>query len=125
MEKIKIDLKESTKYSEEDLTLKPGERAEVKTRDENLKMTKIRVNPLNYSSWINNHWLLENTSLNEVAERIENTFGIKVIIENAEIKTESMTGVLPTNDINHLLEVLSITYGVKINVKNNQILINK
>jgi len=123
--KIKLNLKKENSYNEKDLTLLPGERVEVKEASNQIEFKKMKVNPDNYISWVKNHWLLEKTSLKEVAERIKNTFGVEVEIIEPHLGDETMSGVLPIQDINHLLEVLSFTYSVKIQTKENHITISK
>jgi ferric-dicitrate binding protein FerR (iron transport regulator) len=119
--KIKLDvLGESETKS---IVMQPGDLIEYQA--ENHKLVHKVVNAEVYSSWTTNKWILENTSLGQVARRIEEVFGIEVIIADKRLARESMSGVIPIESLNNALEVLSATYNVKIQQKGNQVLITK
>jgi ferric-dicitrate binding protein FerR (iron transport regulator) len=119
--KIKLDMLEEN--AEKNIFMQPGDVVKVEGKEQ--KLVKISVQkPENHSSWIKDYWILENTTLSEVAEKIENTYGLEVIIKNKKVAQESMNGALPTKNIDELLEVLSVTYNVTIQTNHyNQILI--
>ncbi|MDJ1472700.1 FecR domain-containing protein [Cytophagaceae bacterium DM2B3-1] len=119
----KIQLKLETPKPSKDILMSPGEM--VKFSETNQKIEKIAIQAENQSSWTKNFWVLTNTSLAEIAKRIETTYGYEVFITNEQLLSESITGVLPTHNIKNLLDVLSTTYNVKIQITNNRITISK
>ncbi|MDJ1482327.1 FecR domain-containing protein [Cytophagaceae bacterium YF14B1] len=119
----KIQLKLETTTPSKDILMAPGEM--VKFSETNQKIEKITIQAENQSSWTKNFWVLTNTSLAEIAKRIETTYGYKVSITNEQLLSESISGVLPTRNIKNLLDVLSTTYNVKIQITNNRITISK
>lgn len=119
----KIQLKLETAKPSKDILMAPGEM--VKFSETNQKIEKISIEAENQSSWTKSFWVLTNTSLAEIARRIETTYGYEVSITNDQLLSESITGVLPTRNIKNLLDVLSTTYNVKIQITNNRITISK
>jgi ferric-dicitrate binding protein FerR (iron transport regulator) len=120
--KIKLDLNAEKETAP--ILMQPGEQVVFSSEKQQLKQT--RVKPEIYSSWAKQVWILEDTPLSRVAEMIEETFGMKVIIEaKGEIAKEKMTGVVPIKNIDGLLEGLSTIYQLQITKKDNTILIRK
>jgi transmembrane sensor len=87
------------------LTLQPGELVAVD--GETRQTIKKKVNPEHYSSWVNQRLMLENTSLEEVAVVLEETFGLTVHFEESRQARQKLTGIIPTNDLQVLLLALS------------------
>jgi transmembrane sensor len=88
-----------------------------------LNLRKKLVNPAKYSAWKNKEWILDNLSLQEVALQIEETYGVKVVIENTSIASETVTGVVPTGNLDILLKALAIAFKINITSSNNLIII--
>jgi ferric-dicitrate binding protein FerR (iron transport regulator) len=120
--KIKLDL--NAEKETDPILMQPGEQVVFSSEKQQLKQT--RVKPEIYSSWAKQVWILEDTPLSRVAEMIEETFGMKVIIEaKGEIANEKMTGVVPIKNMDELLEGLSTIYQLQITRKDNTILVKK
>jgi ferric-dicitrate binding protein FerR (iron transport regulator) len=120
--KIKLGL--HTKKEIEPILMQPGEQVVFSSEKEQLLQT--RVKPELYSSWARQVWILENTPLSRVAQMIEETFGMDVIIEDKEgIAQEKMTGVVPTKNIDELLEGMSTIYQLNITRKGDTIKFKK
>jgi ferric-dicitrate binding protein FerR (iron transport regulator) len=119
--KIKLDVPGEPETKS--IVMQPGDWIEYQA--ETRKLVHKVVNAEVYSSWTSNKWILENTSLGQVARRIEEVFGMEVIIADKRLAVESMTGVIPVESLNNALEVLSATYNVKIQQKGNQVFITK
>jgi ferric-dicitrate binding protein FerR (iron transport regulator) len=119
--KIKLDV--LNEPAKQNIVMRPGDWIEYQA--EHRKLVHKTVNAEVYSSWISKKWILENTSLKQVAKRFEETFGINVIIADKRLATESMTGVIPVETLDDALEVLSATYDVRIKQKGNQVFITK
>jgi ferric-dicitrate binding protein FerR (iron transport regulator) len=120
--KIKLGL--NAREETEPILMEPGEQVIFSSEKEQLVQTKVK--PELYSSWAKQVWILENTPLSRVAQMIEETFGLEVIIEDeGEIAQEKMTGVVPIKHIDELLEGLSTIYQVQITKKGDIIKFKK
>jgi ferric-dicitrate binding protein FerR (iron transport regulator) len=109
--------------NDEKILMKPGEQVVFSslTRRAVRKIVKAE----NVSSWTNNLWILDNTSLLDVAKQIETIYGKNVIIQDTELYRETISGVLPAKNFDSMLEILSTLYSIRIKVKDNQIIIYK
>jgi ferric-dicitrate binding protein FerR (iron transport regulator) len=63
--------------------------------------------------------VFENTGLNEVAESVENYFGIKVEMENPALANCRFTGSFKKPDLKELLEILKLSVNLKVEQKDN------
>lgn len=120
--KIKLGL--NAREETEPILMEPGEQVIFSSEKEHLVQTKVK--PELYSSWAKQVWILEDTPLSRVAQMIEETFGMEVIIKDKrEIAHEKMTGVVPIREIDQLLEGLSTIYQLQITKKGNTITFKK
>jgi ferric-dicitrate binding protein FerR (iron transport regulator) len=120
--KIKLGL--NARKETEPILMEPGEQVVFSSEKEQLVQT--RVKPELYSSWARQVWILENTPLDRVAQMIEETFGMKVIIKaESGIAQEKMTGVVPIKNIDEMLEALSTVYQLKITKQGDTIIFKK
>jgi ferric-dicitrate binding protein FerR (iron transport regulator) len=103
--------------------MKPGELVEY--QEENGAVDRRTVNAEVYYSWKSNRWVLEDVTLRQVADRIEETYGVPVRIPDPRLARERMTGVLPTESLDKLLRVLSATYGIRVQQQGNQLKLTK
>ena len=117
--KLALNVRNARQY----VTMKPGEM--VKFSENNQKIEKVSVKAENQSSWTKNYWILDHTRLSEIVQRIESEYGYEVSVTNPALLEESISGVLPTQNLSSLAEVLAATYNVKIQVQNNQLIITK
>lgn len=105
---------------EENIFMKPGDLVELLGNEQ--KLTKKVVDPQIYTSWINDEWILDDFTLREVALKIEETYGVQVVIKNKDVSEKVLSGIIPTNNLNVLIEVLSTTLKLKITKNNNYII---
>lgn len=105
------------------ILMRPGE--QVSFSSNSTKINKREVKPEVVSSWVSNRWMLESTSLQEIATKIENTFGVEVVITDPQLANERMTGVILTNTLDEVLEGISTTYSIKIKQEDNKIFLGK
>jgi transmembrane sensor len=101
----------------------PGELAALSQDEPEIIHQKVQTE--NYTSWIENKLILENTSMKTVAEMLEDNYGFEVIIEDekqAERKF-SATSTLTLNDVNTLLDLIEKSFHVKVIKKGRQLII--
>jgi ferric-dicitrate binding protein FerR (iron transport regulator) len=67
--------------------------------------------------------MFEETSLQEIAERIEATYGYKVIFADTALAARKLTGTIPSDNIDVLLLTLSKLFNLNIGKEQNQIII--
>ena len=119
----KIRLNVHNNKDVQSIIMNPGE--QVSFSSNSLKINKKEVKPEVVSAWVSNRWMLESTSLQEIATKIEDTFGFEVIITDAQLANERMTGVIMTNNMDEVLEGISTIYSLKIKKEDNKIILGK
>jgi ferric-dicitrate binding protein FerR (iron transport regulator) len=115
--KIKLSLP----LEKRNILMKPGDLVEVSGKEQTL--TKKVVNPQIYNAWIHKEWILDNLSIQEIALKIEETYGVKVIITHKDTSAALVTGAVPTENLDILLQALSTTLNIKITRNQEQIMI--
>jgi ferric-dicitrate binding protein FerR (iron transport regulator) len=105
------------------IVMKPGELVEY--QEDNGAVDHRAVNTDVYDSWKSQRWVLEDVTLRQVADRIEETYGVSVRIADPHLAREPMTGVLPSESLDKLLRVLSATYGIRVQQQENQLILSK
>jgi ferric-dicitrate binding protein FerR (iron transport regulator) len=119
----KVKLQQDNLEEAKSIIMQPGELVELS--DTVRHFIKKTVNPKLYSAWTEHKWILEHTSLAQVAEKIEATFGVHVSIRDKELSQTKVVGVVPTRNLDTLLKVLSVTLDVNISSKEDTIVISK
>lgn len=100
--------------------LQPGEMALFSPQKEGITLEK--VNPIIYTSWNEDIWLFEDTPLDEVARRIEDTFGIEVMIQEGLI-SRKLSGSIKSTSLDVLAEALARILDVEIKQKDQKLFI--
>ncbi len=97
----------------------PGELATLSPRYAEILVTQ--VNPDVYTSWASDSLILDRTPLSELVRRIEDTYGVKVEVDNRDLLKEKLTGKLRNVGLDVLLKGLAKTLGVEIERIDNTI----
>jgi ferric-dicitrate binding protein FerR (iron transport regulator) len=105
------------------ILMKPGELVEY--QENNGAVDHRTVNAEVYHAWKRHRWVLEDVTLRQVADRIEETYGLPVRIPDPRLAGEPMTGVLPTESLDKLLGVLSATYGIRVQRQEDRLTLTK
>lgn len=117
----KVKLK-SEKASGHEIMMVPGELAELSSDN---KFVKRSVNTSLYSAWKEGKFIFNKTSLNDIIQIIEDTYGYTVQLDVAGIGDETFTGIIPTKNLDTLLKVLSESYDVTITKSDGQLRISR
>jgi ferric-dicitrate binding protein FerR (iron transport regulator) len=120
--KLNIQAASGNKTKEQSMLMKPGELVEFDEKAD--KYIKKEVNPELYSSWVSNKLLLDNTSLQEIVQMLENTYGFTIKISSADLLQQKVSGSIPLGDIHMLLQHIAQTFEVTISRTGNTIVIN-
>ncbi|MCD9018917.1 FecR domain-containing protein [Parachryseolinea silvisoli] len=102
------------------IAMKPGDKVEVSGSKE---LRHETVNPKVYSAWKDHVWILDGLTLEEIAVRIRETYGLQVEIKNQPLADVEITGVVPTNNLETLLSALSTVFDRKFIRRRDRILI--
>jgi ferric-dicitrate binding protein FerR (iron transport regulator) len=86
----------------------------VEVANNQVNFTKKQVKTRLYTSWKAQEFVFENTSLADVAQKIEEVYGLKVTFQNKKMELETITGVIPCKSEQLFFDVLSTTLGMKI-----------
>jgi transmembrane sensor len=100
--------------------MKPGDFVSLSQSDTTFKR-KI-VKPEKYNAWQSNKLVFEDTPLRDVAQKIEDYYGVTVEIQNDEIGKRQLTGTLPNNDLGIVLKSLSASHNLEIQREDNRII---
>jgi ferric-dicitrate binding protein FerR (iron transport regulator) len=103
------------------LIMKPGELVEYSgTRQPIIRKV---VNPQIYSSWKFKRMVFEETTMKEIAARIEATYGYRVLFADTDLASRRLTGTIPSDNIDVLLLTLSKLFNLDIRKDQNQLFI--
>jgi transmembrane sensor len=118
--KIQLDVGERSK---DKLIMKPGDLvyADVKTKEYYRK----RVDPAAQSAWQTGKLKFEGTSLREIAQMLEDTYGVTVVINDPDLRRQTLSGTIPNQSMQTILNGLSTLFDLHITQQNNQIIIQR
>lgn len=120
--KVKLNLTHAP--TQEFIFMNPGEAVEYTRHSQ--QVVKREVNPEQLSAWKNNRVILNNTPLSEIAQVMEETYGVEVIFEDSTLASAILNGTsLPTNNREAFLQTLSATLNVQVVEENNSIIFKR
>jgi transmembrane sensor len=99
--------------------MRPGEMVQFKDRPADYIIRE--VNPAIYSSWKDNRFLFDDTSIREIALMLEENYGYKVQIANPALADRKLTGEIETDHPDILLTALSKSFNIQITKENNTV----
>lgn len=113
----------SSKTPEETIIMQPGDLVEYKEQ----VRTKVKnhTNTQRYSSWKRNSLQFENASFAELAQLLEDTYGVNVEIRDTSLLRQEFTGTVPSQQMNMLLDGLSQLFHLKVSHVNNTVIIER
>jgi len=113
----------SSNTPEETLIMQPGDLVEYKeqVRTKVKKNTNVR----SYSSWKSNNLQFENASFAELAQLLEDTYGVTVEIRDTSLLHQEFTGTVPSQQMDMLLAGLSQLFHLKVSHVDNKVIIEK
>lgn len=100
--------------------LSPGELARFRAEDSTITIKE--VNTQVYTSWIEDKLTFENTPMIEVAKRIEDTFGVEVVL-STQLRDETLSGSIKSSNLNVLKEALKEILHTNIKQKKEKLII--
>lgn len=119
--KVRLNLEDER--PEQELIMEPGDL--IAYSGDNKNLTREVVNPEDYISWRNNKLTFIATPFSEIAQLLEDNYGLKVVFRTPDLKNKKFTGSTAADNVNELLEKLSLLFDLRIIKKKNQIIIEE
>jgi len=104
----------------EPIFMKPGEY--VSRRENETIYNRQTVVPEVFTVWQSNKLIFEETPLRNVVDKIEDYYGVEIVVENKALLERPLTGTLPNNDLGIVLKSLSTSHDVIIQREGNRII---
>lgn len=120
--RIKADSSRSIKRRDKEVVMAPGELAHFSS--ELGKIVRSKVNTRVYTSWIEDTWVFDETPLRQVADRIEDTFGVKVEIAGT-LQKKILSGSIKSTNLDFLQKALSEVVNEPVTKRGNTVLIGE
>lgn len=98
-----------------DVILKPGELVETREiQPAQPVVTAYRsVHTAPYASWKDAELVLDETTIAELATRLQDTYGLQVVVATPELNQRKVTGTVPVHDLDVLLQSLEETFHLQ------------
>lgn len=116
--KVKLDLQDNSVHNAS-IFLKPGELATLSHK----QITK-RVVDNNYALWTEKKLLFDRTPLREVAEMLEQTYGLQVQFQDEEMKNKELSGEISSATADDILKAIAETFDLQVVRDGNKINLN-
>ena len=117
--KVRVDFADQTRP---DVILKPGEL--LQTTDNKPKAVVHKaVKAASYATWTNDQMSFDATSLAEVATRLQDTYGVEVVVADSALTQRKFTGTFPTGNLDVLCEDLAEAFHLRIERQQNRLIL--
>ncbi len=114
----KVRLNMMSDKNQTNLVMAPGEYVAYSKKGE---LTRKTMDANNYLEWRNNRLIFVGTSLQEIAQMLEDNYGYEVTFQSDSIKNRKFTGSSSAVEIEELLEKLSRVYDLKVEKNGNKV----
>jgi ferric-dicitrate binding protein FerR (iron transport regulator) len=112
----KISLHRSVAASPE-LVMEPADMVEYSQASRQL--VKRKVNPAVYAAWVDKKLVFHETPLGEIAQLLEDNYGLKLELGNEQLARRKFTGSVATDDPELLLTAIATSFQLKVNRHEN------
>ncbi len=100
----------------------PGEFVSYSNEDNSVLHEKVN-NSLTYASWREGTYTFNNITLQDVMKYVEHTYGLSSEFINDSLKTKTLSGGIPNENLEICLNAIQKSTGVKILREDNKLLI--
>lgn len=101
-----------------EVILQPGQLAVFSSLDEEVEVRP--VNLLVYTAWTNGKLYFEETPMEEVIERLEQTFGVKLVVRDTIFYDYKVSGAIEASNIEIITSALSRIFNVPIEASDSE-----
>jgi transmembrane sensor len=102
-----------------DLTMRPGDLVETRDAVPGAVVRQVRTAP--YAAWKDSRLVLDETTIAELATRLQDTYGIEVVVATPELNQRKVTGAMAVRDLDVVLQALEETFDLKATRNGNRI----
>jgi ferric-dicitrate binding protein FerR (iron transport regulator) len=117
-----VQLRLNERPGNQSLQMRPGDAVVFSKEKQRLAVDHL-ANPQASHSWTVSRWILDDTSLKEVATLIEETYGVPVSFADDTLPKLTVTGVIPTNSLPDLLNTLESILSIKIDRQPDRLIV--
>ena len=104
------------------ILMQPGEQAEL-TNENIFEIRKVNTDL--YTAWKDNKLIFANATIQEIAQIIEDNYGLEMVVLDTAIFQRKFTGTLPGNNIDIILKTFSELYKLDIERDKGRIFLKK
>ncbi|WP_300602394.1 FecR domain-containing protein [Niabella sp.] len=109
--KVAIRLKE---HEDEEILLRPGQKLVTRAKEKKTELLKIvpltiKDSVVAETSWMKNQLFFDDRPLAEIAEELEQHFGVKIIFQSDKARQFRYTGSYNDTDLDQILELLKLS----------------
>lgn len=115
--KVRVAFADTTRPA---VVLKPGELLQTTDKRPTALVHKA-VQAAAYTSWTANELRFEATPLAELALRLQDTYGVEVVVASPKLRQRKFTGTFPLGDLNVLCEDLAEAFHLRIERHQNRL----
>lgn len=115
--KVRVAFADSTRPA---VVLKPGELLQTSDKRPTTLVHKA-VQPTTYTSWTINELQFEATPLAELATRLQDTYGVEVVVATPSLRQRKFTGTFPMGSLDVLCEDLAEAFHLRIERHHNRL----
>jgi ferric-dicitrate binding protein FerR (iron transport regulator) len=101
----KVQLRYDAGAATRQLTMKPGDAVTLDRRGQ-VRLRRLRQ-PENVAAWRENRFVFEETTLAEIAQLFEETYGLRLVIPDSSLARWTVSGSFTARSANELLESLT------------------
>lgn len=103
--------------------LKPGQIAEIRSDSDTIHTAL--VNPQVYTSWTTYTLIFDETPFADVIARLENTFGVKVVVRNPDLYNRKLSGSIDNSSLEVITSALSNTLDIPISIADRAVYVGQ
>jgi transmembrane sensor len=118
--KVRVAFADSTRPA---VVLKPGELLQTSDNHPRALVHKA-VQATTYTSWTANELRFEATPLADLATRLQDTYGVEVVVANAALRQRKFTGTFPIGNLDVLCEDLAEAFHLHIERQQNRLVLS-
>lgn len=119
--KVKLDI--NTASNQQEMMMEPGELATY--AEDQSSVTKQVVNTRNYIAWRHNQLIFDHTPLSEIAQLLEDNYGLQVVAEDPAILALQFSGEVAADETDLLLKLIEKSFNLSITKTKTQVLMRK
>ncbi len=119
----KVQLTGTTARVARPLVMQSGDLAALSESD--TAFVRKRVTPDLYAAWRRNQLVFVSTPLAEVAQLLEDNYGLKVVFKDAALANEKFTATIRGRNPNVLLKVLAESFGLTVTRRGKHVTIDR